>query len=341
MAALGLMVGAVLIWHEQEQTKHALREAQRQWHRAKIQEFEAQAQREEAEIQKRRAEAHFRKACHGVTRLLLRLEERRWATLPEINELRQALGEQGLAFYQSLLDETNPDPAVRQETGRVYLVLAGVHAMQGHDGEVRKAYGQAVAQFDKLAADFPEEPAYRHDLGLAHNLLGLALHNSGRRRDARAEFRMAVAHYRQALARKPDFRTPNDLSWLLATCPQKEFRDPVEAVQLAEKAARQNPGCGAVWNTLGVARYRAGKFEASVAALRESMRLRSGGDSSDWFFLAMAYWRLGDRERALYWYERALQEIQRDPLCEPLGRYRQEAEAVLGHAGGTWHKDKG
>jgi serine/threonine protein kinase/Flp pilus assembly protein TadD len=326
MAVLGLVVGAILIWREQELTKAALREARWQWHRAKINEGEAN-------VQRRRAEAHFRKACHGVTRLLLRLEERRWTRRPELRELRQTLAEQGLEFFQSFLDENNPDPVVRHETGSVYVVLAGVYAMQGRTAEVEKAYGKAVAIFGRLAAEFPDDQAYRHGLGLGHNLLGLALHEAGRKEMARAEFRRAVACYRQALLHRPDCRTPNDLAWLLATCPQAEFRNPAEAVVLARQAVQMSPTCGPLWNTLGVAQYRAGQWKAAVGSLRESMRLRGGGDSSDWLFLAMAYWQLGDKVQAHEWCDRARQDVQKDPLCEPLARYRDEAEALLGLVG--------
>ena len=62
---------------------------------------------------------------------------------------------------------------------------------------------------------------------------------------------------------------------------------------------------GLYWNTLGVAYCRAGDWNAAHAALERSMQLRSGGDSHDWFFLAMACWNRGDRKQALTWLERA------------------------------------
>src|SRR5262249_17527591 len=50
-------------------------------------------------------------------------------------------------------------------------------------------------------------------------------------------------------------------------------------------------------NTLGVAHYRNGDDKAAVAELERTMSLRAGGNSFDWFFLAMAHWRLGDRDK--------------------------------------------
>jgi len=53
------------------------------------------------------------------------------------------------------------------------------------------------------------------------------------------QFDQAVDYYRQALRRKPDFAEAlNNLAMLRASCPQPEFRNGPEAVQLAETACR-------------------------------------------------------------------------------------------------------
>jgi hypothetical protein len=64
------------------------------------------------------------------------------------------------------------------------------------------------------------------------------------------------------------------------------------------------------------------------------MRLRKGGDSYDWFFLAMAHWRLGDRDKARTWFGRAVKWMDaHQPQDVELRRFRAEAEALLGQAG--------
>jgi uncharacterized protein HemY len=84
------------------------------------------------------------------------------------------------------------------------------------------------------------------------------------------------------------------------------------------------------WRTLGAARYRAGNWKEAIAALERSMELRNGGDSSDWFFLAMAHWRLGEKEKARQWYDQAVQWMEKNqPKNEELGRFRKEAEGLL------------
>jgi hypothetical protein len=61
------------------------------------------------------------------------------------------------------------------------------------------------------------------------------------------------------------------------------------------------------------------------------MELSKGGDASDWLFLAMAHWQLGDKPRAHTWYDKALPWIEKNqPRNEELLRFRSEAAALLG-----------
>jgi len=57
------------------------------------------------------------------------------------------------------------------------------------------------------------------------------------------------------------------------------------------------------------------------------MELRKGGDSLDWFFLAMTRWQLGDKQEARKWYDKAVQWMEKNqPKDEELIRFRAEAE---------------
>ena len=97
-------------------------------------------------------------------------------------------------------------------------------------------------------------------------------------------------------------------------------------------AVRLAPDIGSIWNTLGVAHYRAGNWGDAVAALERSMQLSNGGDSSDWFFLAMAHWQLGEKEQARKRYGQAVQGMQKEThgeLRRELRRFRAEAAELL------------
>jgi tetratricopeptide (TPR) repeat protein len=142
----------------------------------------------------------------------------------------------------------------------------------------------------------------------------------------------AVAAYKKALAIDPQHaNAPNAFAWLLATCPDARFRDPRQAVALAKKAIGLDPKNPLYSNTLGVALYRAGNWKAAIAALDKSVERRQGGDSFDWFFLAMAHWRLGRKDKARQWYDRAVQWMDRHQRTnEELDRFRAEAAQLLG-----------
>src|SRR5262249_57843159 len=136
----------------------------------------------------------------------------------------------------------------------------------------------------------------------------------------------------------------NRFAWFLAVHHDQVVRDPAQAVQLAKKALQLWPADGSYapgyhraldapylhagtnWTTLGVAHYRAGQWKEAVAALDKSMELRKGGDSFDWFFLAMANWRLGEKDKARELYDRAAQWMDKNqPKHEEVRRFRAEA----------------
>jgi hypothetical protein len=60
------------------------------------------------------------------------------------------------------------------------------------------------------------------------------------------------------------------------------------------------------------------------------MALRNGGDSFDWFFLAMAHWKLDAPEEARKWYDKAVEGMEANTKDnEELHRFRSEAEDLL------------
>jgi serine/threonine protein kinase/tetratricopeptide (TPR) repeat protein len=163
----------------------------------------------------------------------------------------------------------------------------------------------------------PHEPRVLADLGRGYDYLG--------------EFDQAMACYRKALALAPqDVSILNSVAWHFATTAVAKFRDPHQAVKMAKTAVELRPQSGAIRNTLGVARYRAGDFKQAIEDLKQSTRLRKGGSSSDFFFLAMAHWQLGDKDQARKWYEQAIEWMDKNqPENEELRRFRTEAAELL------------
>jgi superkiller protein 3 len=128
----------------------------------------------------------------------------------------------------------------------------------------------------------------------------------------------------------------NCLAWRLTNGWDLKLRDPQRALEAARKAVELAPDDPFTWKMLGWAHYRAGDWKASVEALEKSCALWSqddpkGGDAYQWFFLAMAHWRLGEKDKAREWYDRAIEWTDKyRPKNEDLRRFRAEAAELLG-----------
>ena len=182
--------------------------------------------------------------------------------------------------------------------------------------------------YETLKASFPADPEHRRNLVVNYLELACLLCELGRQTEADEPFRKALE------LESDDPVVNNDLAWFLATIPEPRLRDAVRAVRLAKKAVAARPEYAIYRNTLGVAYYRNGDDKAAIAELETSMRMQAGGNSFDWFFLAMARWRLGDRDKARTWFDRAVQWMDRHkPHDDELCRFRAEAEAMLADLG--------
>jgi tetratricopeptide (TPR) repeat protein len=196
---------------------------------------------------------------------------------------------------------------------------------------------ETLALAERLATKLPGRPGPQALLAYWHASLGLILTARGRPAEAADEYRQARDGYRAVLELAPN-RAPslNNLAWLLATCPDPQFRDPGQALDLARKATELAPQYGYLWNTRGVAHYRVGDWEAACAALEKSVALyavqseQSRLESFSTFFLAMAHVRLGHAAEARRWYDRAVRWMdQYQPEDLELRRFRAEAEELV------------
>jgi uncharacterized protein HemY len=110
-----------------------------------------------------------------------------------------------------------------------------------------------------------------------------------------------------------------------------KLRDAPGGLEAARKAIGVAPQSSLAWQVLGWAHYRAEDWKASIEALEKSCALDQGGDSFQWFFLAMAHWRLGERDKAREFYDQAVQWTDKNkPTDETLRRFRAEAAELLG-----------
>src|SRR5262249_55218522 len=108
-----------------------------------------------------------------------------------------------------------------------------------------------------------------------------------------------------------------------------------QALKFVERAIASNPTrypAATYRNTLGIALYRAGRYDEAVQRLNESIALqKQGGTYRDWLFLAMAHHRLGHADEA----RRGLDQAGRgpqptDPQQAAARAQRPGAEGVYG-----------
>lgn len=222
-----------------------------------------------------------------------------------------------------------------------------------------------------LAAESPTNPKHRTSLALCQADLARLLHRFGRFDAAEPVFQQAldlyerlfvenpnVTEYQQGLVRLATLRSAwgrldeaeqiykrllglrpnsalvlNNLAWMLVKDPDAKLRDPARAVAIAKQAVELEPTNGLYWNTLGVGHYRAGDWPAAIESLERAMSLRGGGDSFDWFVIAMAYHQQGETIDARFWYDSAFEwMVTHRPKDEELVRSRAEARSLFGHA---------
>jgi serine/threonine protein kinase len=207
---------------------------------------------------------------------------------------------------------------------RCYLDLGDAVGRTGVQDESMAAYKDAIAVCKAIIGTHPE-------CADAYIFWGQALARTGAKKEAIAAWEKVLQHGKdkaeaanfvaRSLASSLDLRMENGEDAVHLT----------RAVELAQRAVDLAPQNGWYWNTLGAACFRAGQWKDAIAALEESMRLRSGGDSADWFLVAMAQQQLGEREKARMWYDRAVPWMDKyKPHDEELCRLRAQAAALLG-----------
>jgi hypothetical protein len=190
---------------------------------------------------------------------------------------------------------------------------------------------RAIAVRRELVAQFPEVPEYRLSVALSLAYAIAPRLDEGKKDEADTIWSELAASTDAALGLAPgDAAHRNELSWLIASRPGGPPHAYHRAVELARQGVTIAPGDRRIWNTLGVAAYRALDDRDGAAALERSMALQNGGDPYDWLFLAMIKERLGEHLVARELYQRSNAWIEaKHPQDSELVRFRSEAAAVL------------
>jgi tetratricopeptide (TPR) repeat protein len=268
--------------------------------------------------------------------------------LREHGRLREAdeAFRQAFDHYEKLVGQSHSVPTYGLELMRLWLALRPLFLESGRFHQAERTFRKTLRLAEGLAAASPREHRFQHFVALCKDSQGLMLSELSRPQDAEKAFREAMAIWTDLVMKHPaveEYRlwlawSYNDLADLFSTGPAAHHHDASQAVPLAQKAVELHPQYGGFWNTLGTAHYRAGDYRAAAKELEKCMAMNDGGDCYDWFFLAMAHWRLDHQaearrfyDRAAAWIEENKSKLEKDKLqAARFCRFRAEAAALLG-----------
>ena len=200
---------------------------------------------------------------------------------------------------------------------------AGMYVGKGRVLRAAKRWDEALASYNKALELNPR-------LGTIHAGIGSLRVEQGDREGA-------IAAFRDGIAASPRSRSCNNaLAWQLVIEPDENGQYPHvdEALEHAQIACRQGAAergqrlFASYLNTLGVVYYRKGDWLAALKALQESFE----GDAevpTNWIFLAMTHWQLGNKDEALKWYEQARKQQQEIELTDVVKRFFDEAATLM------------
>jgi tetratricopeptide (TPR) repeat protein/WD40 repeat protein len=271
-----------------------------------------------------------------------------WFTLGQIRDSFRHWRE-GIVCYSKVI-ELQPDRAeawyergasfaILKDHARALPDLSKAIELQPRNWLYRRERGNlyaALGSWDKAAVDFARAAELRPGDAWIHHALGMALNRQGRHADA-------IAAFRKAVALKPDLAAViGSLADLLTDCPDPKLRDPAGALELRRKLVKLAPRDAWAWQNLGWALCRSAAWKEGITALEKSMALQQspkGGDSGQWFGLAVCHAKLGNPAEARKWYDRAVAWMEKHaPRHELFRHFRAEAAAVLKIEGGTGPK---
>jgi serine/threonine protein kinase/tetratricopeptide (TPR) repeat protein len=235
-------------------------------------------------------------------------------------------------YYDQVVKDWPRVPEHRRDLARIERAFGGLLFDGNKRTEATAHVRRSIELLTQLNADFPGRLTVQEELGYSLAAMGDLLTAEGDPQKAEEHYRRALEFKERVLAQQPDIASHNnELAWFLTDCRDLRFRDPGRALVLAQKAVTLTRGeNGSYLNTLGVVQYRLGECKAAVAALQRAQQRHGEGDDGDWLYLAMAYWKLREKQKAHDCYDRAvnlLSAFEYPP--ESSVRLRAEAAQLL------------
>jgi len=186
----------------------------------------------------------------------------------------------------TMLVERYPDDAVyRRLMGQSKGNLGVAYLLTNVYESARQSFMDARTDYEKARELAPQDAFVREGLAWSLNHLGDALRRLERSDEAKTFYQKTLEE-RKETAESPEHLYR--LAWFLVNCEDAEFRDPVEALGIADQISRQSPTNARYVTLAAAARYRQGEWEQCLAKLDEAEVVRLRGKDSIDFWRAMA-----------------------------------------------------
>jgi tetratricopeptide (TPR) repeat protein len=254
--------------------------------------------------------------------------------LGKLAESEQQL-RQSIPLGEKLVEDFSDTPDCRRRLALTYFGLSDTLRDMGRLREAEDVLRRGLSEQEKFFSASPHGSGASRSIsrGWAYYQLGLVIHAqaTGRVQEAAEAFRQAKDRLEQATESPRAPFALRHLADFLANCPATPFRDLDRAITLAKEASQSDPHARDNWNLLGKVEYRAGHWDDAIEAWGKWLELGDRHDPWVGFMLAMAHWRLSQKNEARQWYDQAVGWMdQRKSRDEELRRLRAEAAALLG-----------
>jgi tetratricopeptide (TPR) repeat protein len=192
--------------------------------------------------------------------------------------------------------QQNEFDAALRDFNRVIELNPGLAVAYRNRAELLAALGrmeEAVNDYNQALESLPNDVQIYRDRAYAYQQLGElsksaaditraleiapddpdALTQRGNLAAEQGNYDQAVTDLQQALAKDPNWAEAHrSLAWLAATCPNKNFQNPQEAIAAAERAAKlASPNDYLVLDTLAAAHASAGHFDQACDFQRKAL----------------------------------------------------------------------
>ncbi|WP_406696780.1 tetratricopeptide repeat protein [Singulisphaera sp. Ch08] len=225
-------------------------------------------------------------------------------------------------------------PSVPEHRQEYALALRALSELLEHGGRLPEAeamHRRRLLILKKAVIDFPSHQELRKQLALSSAGLAAVVLRQGTERSP-PEVDPVRDLLREAAQTCPDSpEARNEFAWYLVRYPGDCAELAKIGIELARKAVEKAPEAGHLWNTLGAAYYRVGKWPEALEALEKSQHLTIENHfGHNAFFLAMTHWRCGHEEQARRWHQRARNWMEKNrPRDKELSRLSGEASRLF------------